>query len=164
MLKLFFICGRIGVGNELIIMNENFDRAKQIITGSDVVFAYVCGHEEIVSSAKGIGFVASLCDEKRDLSRGVVADKIVGKAAAMLFVLLGVKVVYAEVLSMGGKAVFERYGVEFSYGVLTESIQNRKGDGLCPMENAVKNTDKPKEAHRAVNEALAHLRLQNSQN
>lgn len=141
-------------------MNMHLNRAKELIK-EDIVFAYVDDKEEIVSTAKGIGFVAALCDAGRDLSYGAVADKIVGKAAAMLFVLLGVKVIYAEVLSMGGKRIFERYGIEFTCGVLTESIQNRKGDGLCPMENAVKGIEEPREAHIAVNRTLEALRRGN---
>ncbi len=139
-------------------MNKYLNKAKALIDGSDVAFAYVGEGEIITSSKKGIGFAASLCDEGRDLSKGAAADKIVGKAAALLFILLGVKVVYAEVLSVGAKAVLERYGVEFSYGVLTEAIQNRKGTGLCPMENAVKDIDEPREAHMAINRTLAALR------
>ncbi|MBO4950315.1 MAG: DUF1893 domain-containing protein [Clostridia bacterium] len=140
------------------MMNENLIKAKEIIELSDAVFAYVCGNERIVSSAKGIGFVASLCNDKKDLSQGAAADKIVGKAAAMLFVLLGLKNVYAEIISEGAIEVFERYGVEYSFGTKTEAIINRKGDGLCPMEMAAKDAQTPEETLVAVNKKLEELR------
>ena len=46
---------------------------------------------------------------------------------------------------------------EFSFDVRTQAIVNRKGDGLCPMENAVKDIDEPEDALRAVNKTLERL-------
>ncbi len=138
--------------------NIYLEKAKDIIKNTDAVFAYVSENEEIVSSAKGIGFVASLCDSKKDLSEGAAADKIVGKAAAMLFVFLGLRYVHAETVSEGAIKVFEEYGVEYSYDIITEAIVNRKGDGLCPMEMAAKDAKTPEETLRAVNKKLQELR------
>lgn len=138
--------------------NIYLEKAKDIIKDTTAVFAYVSEDERIVSDAKGMGFVASLCDEKKDLSQGAAADKIVGKAAAMLFVLLGIRCVYAEIISEGAAEVFERYGVEYSFGTKTRAIINRKGDGLCPMEMAAKDTETPEETLVAVNKKLGELR------
>lgn len=139
-------------------MKSNIEKAKQIIKTTDAVFAYVYEDEIITSDMKGIGFVSRLCNEGKDLSKGAVADKIVGKAAALLFVLLGVKAVFAETLSLGARAVLEEYGIEYGYDILANAIVNRKGDGLCPMENAVKDINNPKEALAAVNKTLENLR------
>ena len=138
--------------------NIFLEKAIDIIKTTDSVFAYVSEEETLRSCAKGIGFAAMLCNEKKDLSQGAVADKVVGKAAALLFVYLGVKVVYAETLSMGAKAVFEKYGINYSYANLTEYIINRKGDGLCPMELAVRNVDTPEMALVEVTKTLEELR------
>lgn len=138
--------------------NIYLEKAKCIIKDTNAVFAFVSENEEIISSAKGIGFVASLCNDKKDLSEGAAADKIVGKAAAMLFVFLGLKCVHAETVSSGAIKVFEEYGVEYSYDVITEAIINRKGDGLCPMEMAAKDTKTPEETLVAVNKKLEELR------
>ncbi|MDE6655639.1 MAG: DUF1893 domain-containing protein [Anaeroplasmataceae bacterium] len=67
------------------------------------------------------------------------ADKIVGKAAAFLYACMGVKEIYAEVLSKEAISVFEKYNTSFEYNMLTDNIINRKGTGLCPMEEAVLN-------------------------
>lgn len=93
-----------------------------------------------------------------DWKGAYAADKIVGKAAAMLYVLLGVKAVYAEVLSESAKAVFERYGIAYEYGTLTEKIINRMGTGLCPMELAVSEIDDPADAPDAIRAKIAQLK------
>lgn len=44
-----------------------------------------------------------------------------------------------EVLSMGGKEIFEKFGVRFEFETLTEKIINRSGTDICPMEKTVLN-------------------------
>lgn len=134
------------------------EKAKHIIRTTNTVFAFVSEDETLLSDAKGIGFAAELCNQKKDLSNGCVADKIVGKAAALLFVYLGVKCVYADVMSEGAELVFKEFGIEYSFGTKTKNIINRKGDGLCPMENAVINIGTPEKALLAVNDTLQKLK------
>lgn len=78
------------------------------------------------------------------------ADKIVGKAAAFLYACLGVKEVFAEVLSKEAIPVFERYNISFKYNILTDYIINRKGTGLCPMEEAVRDISNKEDAFIAI--------------
>ena len=139
-------------------MKENLTKALELISTDDTVFAAVSDNDTITSPVKGISFVASLCNESKDLSRYCVADKIVGKAAAMLFVLLNVKVLHAKTLSKAGKKVLEDSGVDFTYDVLTDMIVNRTGDGMCPMECAVKEDSLPYEALKHINETIARLK------
>ncbi len=142
-------------------MRENLTRAKEIIESTDAVFAAVSDSETITSYVKGISFVASLCNEKKDLSCFCVADKIVGKAAAMLFVLLGIKAVHAKTLSLGGKEILQRYSIDFTYDELTDIIINRTGDGMCPMENAVNDCTEPCQALKNINSTIETLKKVN---
>jgi len=139
-------------------MKEYLEKAKELIDSTDAVFAAVSENETVTSPVKGISFVASLCNEKKDLSAFCVADKIVGKAAAMLFVLLGIKTVHAKILSCGGKEILQKYGIEYTYDELTEMIINRKGDGMCPMENAVKDCTEPSDALDCINRTIEKLK------
>ena len=84
-----------------------------------------------------------------------VADKIIGKASAMLLTLSGVKEVYTPVLSKAGQQIFEKYGIKYEYDELAEYIINRKGDGMCPMEMTVKDIDDLNEAYEALRRKLA---------
>ena len=87
-----------------------------------------------------------------------VADKIVGKASAMLLALSGAKEVYAHILSEAGRKILERYGIAYEYGEMVEYIVNRKGDGMCPMEETVKDIDDPLDTFKALNERIAQMR------
>ncbi|MBR3250856.1 MAG: DUF1893 domain-containing protein [Erysipelotrichaceae bacterium] len=109
-----------------------------------------------VSFDSGIRPVIERLNEDIYYFKGLsVADKIIGKASAMLLCLSGVKEVYAAVLSRSGKEIFDKYGVVYEYGELADYIINRKGDGMCPMEMTVKDIDDLKEAYEALNRKIA---------
>lgn len=88
--------------------------------------------------------------EGRDLHGFSVADLVVGKAAAMLFVRAGIAEVFARVISRSGKDYLERHGIPVAYETLTDSIRNRAGTGICPMEQTVLAIDDPEEGYLAL--------------
>lgn len=110
-------------------------------------------------SGQGIAPVIDLY-EQGVLKDAFVADKIIGKAAAMIMVLGGVKEVYGKVMSRAGKEFLESRGVKVSYGQCIDMISNRAGNGICPMERTVMEIEEPAEALAALKETLATLRKQ----
>ncbi|MBQ8994553.1 MAG: DUF1893 domain-containing protein [Oscillospiraceae bacterium] len=85
------------------------------------------------------------------------ADRVVGRAAAFLYVLLGVKEVYADVLSDSAVPVLERFNIRLSYGQKVKNIMNRTGDDLCPMEKIAVQHEDPEKAYDALKEKIAEL-------
>ena len=86
-----------------------------------------------------------------------VADKIIGKASAMLLCLSQVKEVYCVVLSLGGKEILEKHNVNYHYDELVENIINRRGDDICPMEKTVKDVDDLYQAYELLNEKVKNI-------
>ncbi len=114
--------------------------------------------DNFLYNEKGITTLVRLLSDGSTKLRGArVADKIVGRAAALLMALGGVREVYAETLSKGAQDVFEKYAIPCAYGTLTENIINRSGTDICPMEKAVLGIDDPEEALRAVKAKLADM-------
>ena len=106
----------------------------------------------------GIKPVINKINEKIDyFNKLTVADKIVGKASAMLLCLSGVKEVHCIVLSKAGKDILEKYGVTYKYEQLVDYIINRTGDDMCPMEKTVKDIDDLNKAYLALNNKLISL-------
>ena len=119
----------------------------------------ICASNGYTSYDKGIKPVIIPMNEDlyffKDL---IVADKLIGKASAMLLTLSGVKEVHTFTLSKAGKEIFDKYGITYSYDKLVEYIINREGTGMCPMEMTVKDIDDLKEAFAALNRKLEELR------
>ena len=111
----------------------------------------------LYSEKKGIGPMMNFIETNTNLEGYCVADVIVGKAVAMLFVRSGIIKVYAKTLSKSGKAILEKYGIPFEYDELTEQIINRTGTDICPMEKAVLNTEDLDEAYLLLKKQQAIL-------
>ena len=113
-------------------MNKNLSRAKQLLDGGASLA--IVGGGELTFNEHGVKTLLSL---QSALAGASVADKIVGKAAAMLLVRGGAIEVYAEVISEPALEVFKRHGVPRVFGELVPNIINRNKTGICPMEQAV---------------------------
>lgn len=96
-------------------------------------------------------------EQRLQLTGFSAADRIVGKAAALLFVLANVSEVYGEVMSEAGLAVLQQHHIPCTYGTLTAHIVNRRGDGMCPMEQTVLAINEPMPAFKALQEKRRQL-------
>ncbi len=76
-------------------------------------------------------------ENKADMNGAIVADRIIGKAAACLLVDAKVKSVYTFLMSKSAAKLLEAHGICFEYAKLCEYIENRNGTDLCPMEKLI---------------------------
>ncbi len=104
----------------------------------------------ILDDKRGIAPLLELIASGKDVSGYSAADKVVGKAAAALFIKCGVKQLYAAVLSKGGAKLLESHGVEYVYDTLTDAIINRAGTDACPMEKAVQDIEEIEDMYVAI--------------
>lgn len=88
------------------------------------------------------------------LQNSAVADKVVGKAAALLMVLGNVSAVYAEVISASAEEYLQKNQIPFTYGEKVPHILNRGQTDLCPMEKRCLELDSPSEAYEILKEMV----------
>ena len=88
----------------------------------------------------------------------LVADKVVGKAAALLFALFRPRYVFSMMISKPAVKVLRKHSIEFNYDKLVDYILNRDKTDLCPFEKAVSQIDDPIKADRAIKETLEKLK------
>lgn len=132
--------------------NNDLERAKEIF-GFGKYTCVLCKGEEILTSTEcGVKPLLQWLDGEISVKGFSAVDKVVGKAAAFLYVLLEVKEVYASVMSEGASDVLSKYGICSGYNVSAKEIINCKG--ICPMEQAVNGIDIPEQALEAVEEKV----------
>ena len=132
-------------------------KAKEIL--ADKFSCVIVKGDEVYSSEKsGIAPLMDFISIGVDLSGFSCADKIVGKAAAMLFCKLGIKEVYAKVISKPGYEYLLKQGKTVHYTTITEKIINRKGDGICPMESTVLEIEDIEVGYTALKNKISELR------
>ena len=140
-------------------ISPSLETAKALLTGETT--CVLIRDEEIFSStARGVAPLLQWLDKGKDFHGFSCADKVVGKAAAFLYVLLGVKEVYANVVSESAEKVFLQYNVPLFYQTKVPAIRNRTNTGFCPMEQSVLSIDDPLEAKIAIENTLQALRTQ----
>ena len=135
-----------------------YEEAKKTI-GTDGItcIALKRGADPLISRVRGVRPVLEWIETGKDLQDASVCDTIVGRAAAMMYVLAGVTRVYAKVMSRGGAAELEKAGVAFEAETFTEKIVNRQGTGMCPMEETVLSITDPQEAFCALKAKVSAL-------
>ena len=96
--------------------------------------------DEVVYTAMtpGIRSALELHDRQPELLRGaVVVDRIIGRAAAMIFADGGAAAIYGSVMNRAAQQALLAQGIAVRAGTTVDAIVNRRGDGICPMEQAI---------------------------
>ena len=132
-------------------------RAKALLVDSH--YTVVLCRDEIThtDTRRGVAPLLALLDRGEDVSAFAAADKVVGKAAAFLYLRLGVAAVHATVISTPAYDLLTAHGVSVTYDTLVLAIRNRAGDGYCPMETVTLPLTDPVEAEVAIRKRLAEL-------
>jgi len=115
---------------------KDIDIAKELLEEEQLTLAIVKNGEIIFTSKeKGIKplftAVSELKEEIRDSS---IADRVTGKAAAMLCVYAEIKELCTKVLSENAVEVLLSSSVVYEFEKSTPHIKNRDRTGMCPIE------------------------------
>jgi hypothetical protein len=92
------------------------------------------------------------------LNGASVADKVIGKAAASLLILGGVKEIYASTISTIALDFLHKNGVNAIFGNEVPHIVNRAHDGWCPLETATFHASTPAESLSAIAEFINNMK------
>ena len=134
------------------------ERAKKLLLEGGYTCVFISADQTLTSKKRGVSPLLEIIDDKKDLRGSCAADKVVGAGAAYLYVLLEVKEIWAHTISEAARAILERYNIPYSYGNCVPHIINRTGDGICPMENAVKDATSPEDALYKIKSTLEKLK------
>lgn len=108
---------------------------------------------------RGVADLYDLLTLEPDFLKGAsIADKVVGKGAAALMILGGVKEVYADVISSHALTLFSKSEVKVNFSQEVPFIRNRDQTGWCPVETLCKETDSPEEILLLIQEFLRKIR------
>ncbi len=138
-------------------MFTDLENARAILEQENCTCVVCKGSTVYQSTRRGVAPLMQWLESGTNLTRFCAADKVVGKATALLYCLLGTKAVYARVISQSALRVFTDREMPCFYEALVPAIRNRAGDGLCPMEQATRDIEDPRQAPDAIRAALHRL-------
>lgn len=107
-------------------MNKDLEQAKALLENNEEYTCAACrAGESFASEEHGVRPLMRWLNEGTDLSGASAADRIVGKAAAFLYVLLGVRTVYAPLMSVPARETLCAHGIEAIADAVVPAIRNR---------------------------------------
>ena len=142
-----------------MIIHPDWQKAIQLLETGGYTCVLCRGASTHTAAERGVKPLVRFLENKIDANGFFAADRVVGKATAYLYVLLGVQCVYAHVMSRSAAEVLEENGITAAYGTLAEHIINRRGDGICPFEAAVLDIHDPHRAYPAIREKMIQMNI-----
>ncbi len=100
-----------------------------------------------IGRARGVYDLYKFYTEEPQVMFGsVVADRVVGKGAAAVMVLGGVRMLHTKVISETALQLLREASVDTRYDTLVPYIINRAGTGMCPLESLCRECVSAEEA------------------
>ena len=131
---------------------------KRILQSEGLTLVLTNGKTVIKSDKRGVRPLLDLHENGDNVCDFFACDKVVGKGAGVLYVILKVKKVYALTISKSALDFLLSHGVEVEYDVLVERILNRDRSGFCPIESAVLDANECEDALEKIYSALEKLK------
>lgn len=115
---------------------KDIDIAVELLEKEKLALAIVKDGKVIFSSSdKGIKpLYTAVKEQKNELEGSSVADRVTGRAAAMLCSYAGIKQLKTKLISDNAINVLKETSISYEYDEHTSYIKNRDKTGMCPVE------------------------------
>lgn len=130
----------------------NLEKAKNNLGEHKI--SIVSSNLSLTSDLRGVMPIIDFINKGYDLLGASVADLVVGKAAAMLFIKAGIKDVDTIIISKPALKVLEKHHITVKYEKLVDNIINRDKTGLCPFESLVLDVDDVSISYKLIVEKI----------
>ncbi len=131
---------------------EDLRIAKKRLGEKDLTLSIVKDKQVLFeTTSHGIsGFLRAIEELGERLNGASAADKIVGKAVALLCLYAGIEGVYASVMSREAKELFEENAVHAEWDELVGNILGNCKSATCPFEKLAAEITDPAEAYKKL--------------
>lgn len=122
---------------------KNIEIAKKYLLENNLSLVIVKNGKVVVQeNDRGIKpLFISILEKKEEIDGGVLADKVIGKAAAMLSSKANIKHIYTKMISGSAVEVLKNNNISLEYDLKVPNILNRTKTGSCPVEKMAKDEE-----------------------
>lgn len=104
------------------------------------------------------GFLDAIEDCGENLNGSSLADRVVGKAVALLCVYSKIKEVYADVLSQKAQVVLKQNDIACNWSKLVSNVLDMSRADICPFERAAAGISDPEKLYETLKMIIAKLK------
>ncbi|MDU4026311.1 MULTISPECIES: DUF1893 domain-containing protein [Anaerococcus] len=133
---------------------ENLEIAKTTLLENDYSIVLV-KENEIVNTSRKNGLLPILDlynNDKSILESAIVADKVIGKAAALILKEANIKELYAKLISENAIELLDKTNIKYKYNKKVREIRNRDNTDICPMEELALESNNADELIKKIKE------------
>lgn len=140
---------------------KDIDIAKELLQKEKLALAVVKNGEIIFTSRdRGIKpLFAVVSDLKDELKGASIADRVTGKAAAMLCEYADIKELNTRLISEKAINILEGTSIIYNYEESTPYIKNRDKTGMCPVETLSLKTNNINELIEGITNFLESINM-----
>ena len=143
-------------GNQKSKTNRQETRVEQTVSQGDALLNILNANQQSLVvlnndslsyyNGRGVSDLLALLTEAPDrLKDAVVADKMVGRAAAVLMAAAGVREVHTNIISTPALQVLREAGIPVFFDEEVPQILNRDRTGQCPIDALLNEADNVEE-------------------
>lgn len=130
---------------------NSLQKAIDFLKNENATLVAVNKDEIYISHARGVAPIIEKVDENPYFFCGAsVADKVIGKAAAMLLSKYKIKDLHTTLISEKALEYLKKTPISVNYDSIVPNIINRDKTDICPMEKCVLATDDEDEAEKLI--------------
>lgn len=139
---------------------QDLEIAKKQLYSRQLTLAIVKNNKVLfqTDSHRISGFINAIDTLGMQLNGASVADRVAGKALALLCIYAGIREVYAEVLSKKAQALFQENKVACQWEHLVDNVLDFNKTGMCPFEKAAAEISDPEDSYAAFKALLEKMK------
>ncbi len=121
------------------LYNEN---QKIVIVNNIVSENNIISNNNIIYKNDGFGIKPLYCaylKVKEQMKGASCADRVIGKAAAWIYIEAGIKELYCDVITTIAKNMLLESGIKVIFVEEIDFVENREKTGMCPVESLAKD-------------------------
>ncbi|WP_295885007.1 DUF1893 domain-containing protein [uncultured Anaerococcus sp.] len=122
---------------------NNIDLAKMTLLENNHSIVVVKEDKVVYKSDKnGLLPIIDIYDSDKSILNGAaVADKVIGRAAALILIKANISELYTELISENAISILDDTNIKYQYNKKVKEIRNRDNTDMCPMEKLSLSTD-----------------------
>lgn len=139
---------------------KDLELAEKIIEEKSLTLVVVKGGNILFTSAdRGIKPIyTAVTDFKEELEGSSVADRVTGRAAAILCRYGKIAEIHTDLISDEAIKIFKKSGIKYFYEEYSPYIKNRDKTDMCPVEKLAYGVDDPKELIQRISEFIESMK------
>lgn len=104
------------------------------------------------------GFLDAIEKSGKTLEASSVADRVAGKAIALLCAYAKVNAIYADTMSSKAQTLLKQYHVQHEWHSVVEDILNKDRSDVCPFEKLAEQMSDPAASYERLKKLQESLR------